>query len=151
MVFDFGSECPRFIAYLYIVIVSLCLPLVSNRVGKRFLSWAGSVVGSWWLNWDYARLKLILLRCLWCCRLEHFSREAAMCDTKCLLQCRGFMGTNTYFHILKCWGFFFFFWFLLPQLFQNVYLSIFWWSPDLASAPYATCADPLPEYRNSGP
>lgn len=47
VVFDFGSECPRFIAYLYIIIGSLCLPLISNRVGKRFLSWAGSIIGSW--------------------------------------------------------------------------------------------------------
>lgn len=47
VVFDLGSECPRFIDYLYITIGSLCLPLISNRVGKRFLSCTGSVIDSW--------------------------------------------------------------------------------------------------------
>lgn len=59
VVFDLGSECPRFIDYLYITIGSLCLPLISNRVGKRFLSW----VIEWRLCWfkiNLAALSLVL-------------------------------------------------------------------------------------------
>lgn len=143
--FDFGSECPRFIAYLYIIIGSLCLPLISNRVGKRFLSWAGSVIGSWWLNWDYARLKLILLHCLWCCRLGAFQQRSSRVWHQMSTPMQGIHGHQHIFSHIEVL-FFFFPGFLLPQLFQNVYLSISWWSPDLASVPCATCADPLPEY-----